>query len=105
METTFMSNNIDFTKITACGENCVGCKKKQEGVCQGCIESDGHCIEWTESDGCPIHKCAKKHQVQFCGLCEEFPCNWLREKIVWNPNAIDHLTQMAELYYEKNRAF
>lgn len=44
---------IDFTTITACGECCVGCKKKVDGICQGCIESDGHCVEWTESNGCP----------------------------------------------------
>ena len=24
-----MRNNIDFTTITACGECCVGCKKKE----------------------------------------------------------------------------
>ena len=40
---------IDFTKITACGECCVGCKKKEEGLCEGCIESDGRCKEWAES--------------------------------------------------------
>jgi len=38
-------DGTDFTKITACGECCVGCKKKKEGLCQGCIESDGHCKE------------------------------------------------------------
>ena len=53
-----MNKPIDFTTITACGECCVGCKKKEEGICQGCIESDGHCVEWAQSNGCPIHKCA-----------------------------------------------
>ena len=37
---------MDFTTITACGECCSGCTKKAGGICQGCIESDGHCIEW-----------------------------------------------------------
>ena len=60
---------MDFTKITACGECCVGCKKRDDGICQGCIESDGYCTEWEKSNGCPIHKCAKEHNVQFCGLC------------------------------------
>lgn len=36
-----MRSNIDFTVITACGECCVGCKKKENGMCKGCIESDG----------------------------------------------------------------
>lgn len=31
----------DFTTITACGECCVECAKKKEGICPGCIEADG----------------------------------------------------------------
>lgn len=46
---------MDFTTITACGECCIGCKKKEDGICQDCIESDGHCVEWEQSNGCPIH--------------------------------------------------
>lgn len=95
--------NIDFTTITACGECCVGCKKKEAGSCKGCIESDGQCEEWTQSGGCPIHKCASEHNVQFCGLCTDFPCQWLKEKIVWNPKAIEHLTQLAELYNKRRK--
>ena len=30
-----MNNKIDFATITACGECCVGCKKKAEGICEG----------------------------------------------------------------------
>ena len=47
-----VKNNIDFTTVTACGECCVGCKKKEDGICQGCIESDGHCVEWESSGLC-----------------------------------------------------
>ena len=90
--------NIDFTKITACGECCVGCKKKEEGLCEGCLETDGHCKEWAQSGQCPIHKCAKEHRVQFCGLCDEFPCNDLPKKIHWNPNVVEHLTELAKAY-------
>ncbi len=93
-----MSHNIDFTTITACGECCVGCKKKEKGICRGCIESDGHCEEWARSKGCPIYKCAKEHKVQFCGICEEFPCNGLKTKIHWRPNVIEELRELAELY-------
>ena len=90
--------DIDFTKITACGECCVGCKKKDDGLCEGCIETDGHCKEWAESGQCVIHKCAKEHSVQFCGLCNEFPCEDLPKKIHWNPNIIEHLTALAKAY-------
>lgn len=53
---------IDFATITACGECCVGCKKKEDSICQGCIESDGHCMEWTQSNGCPIR--AEKRELE-----------------------------------------
>ena len=65
------------------------------GICQGCIESDGHCMEWTQSNSCPTHKCAREHKVQFCGLCPEFPCDKLKE---WasseNPERIDNLKRI-----------
>lgn len=33
-----MNNDIiDFSAITACGECCVGCKKKENGICRGNI--------------------------------------------------------------------
>ena len=34
---------MDFETITACGECCVDCDKKENGACRDCIESDGHC--------------------------------------------------------------
>ena len=92
---------IDFTKITACGECCTGCKKKADGFCEGCIESNGHCMEWKESKGCPIHKCAREHNVQFCGLCNEFPCEWLPKKVSWNPHIIEDLQNLAEAYNKR----
>jgi len=95
-------DGTDFTKITACGECCVGCKKKKEGLCQGCIESDGHCKEWAQSGQCPVHKCAREHGVQFCGLCIEFPCSELTKKIHWNPNIIEHLTDLAIAYCHRS---
>ena len=95
---------IDFSTITACGECCVGCKKKEEGMCEGCIESDGNCKEWEQSGGCPIYKCAKRHNVQFCGLCNKFPCDWLTQKVTWNRNVVEHLRSLATTYKEQNDA-
>jgi len=97
-----MDINIDFSKITACGECCAGCQKKADGLCEGCIESDGHCKEWARSKGCPIHKCAREHGVQFCGLCAEFPCAWLPEKVSWNADIVEDLTRLAEMYRKQN---
>lgn len=96
-----MNNNIDFTTITACGECCVGCKKKESGICKGCIELDGNCEEWAQSHGCPIHKCTREKNVPFCGLCKEFPCEWLIQKVVWRPNVVEELTELAEIYHKQ----
>lgn len=89
---------IDFEMITACGECCYGCTKKENGTCPGCIESDGKVPEWAESGRCKIHACARKHKVQFCGMCSEFPCFELPKIIHWNPNIIEHLSQLSERY-------
>lgn len=62
------------------------------------------CKEWAGSKGCPIHKCAKQHKVQFCGLCHEFPCDWLIEKVTWNPNIVGELTSLAKIYHSQRSA-
>ena len=86
---------MNFERITACGECCDGCEKHRAGTCPGCIEADGKVPEWKESGGCPIHGCARRHGVQFCGLCGEFPCDFLRERLTWNPDAIPNLGRLA----------
>ena len=93
---------MDFTMITACGECCIGCKKKEDGLCNGCIESDGNCQEWAESGGCPIHKCVKEHNVEFCGLCNEFPCEWVLKKTVWRHDYAEEHRQLANEFYNQN---
>jgi len=94
---------IDFSVITACGECCVGCEKKDKGICPGCIESDGYVPEWAESGRCKIHACARKHRVQFCGLCKEFPCEQLPQIISWNPNIIEHLSNLRDEHNKVKR--
>ena len=90
----------DFSQITACGENCEGCPKKQDGRCPGCIEADGYVPEWAESGRCKVHACTREHGVQFCGLCAEFPCGKLPALIPWNPDAAE---QMQALRNEHER--
>jgi len=89
---------MDFIHITPCGESCIGCMKKKNGLCRGCIETLGKCEEWTESKGCPIYLCSIKHNVRFCGLCPEFPCDWLVSKVTWNPDIVRYLTKLADEY-------
>lgn len=93
-----MTASIDWLTVTACGECCSGCKKLESGICKGCIASDGHCEEWTQSGRCPIHACASEHRVPFCGLCSEFPCDWLLAKVTWKRDLVEQHNQLAALY-------
>lgn len=93
---------VDFEYITACGENCQACEKKATKKCDGCLETNGHCQEWSESKGCPIHICASAHGVQFCGLCSEFPCDFLVKKVSWNPRIVEHQIALKN-EYDKQR--
>jgi len=89
----------DFSTITACGECCIGCPKKLDGRCPGCIEADGRVPEWAESGRCKVHACARDHHVQFCGLCAEFPCAKLLSLISWNPDIVEKMTVLRNEYY------
>ncbi len=53
---------IDFTTVTACGECCLGCSKKESGTCPGCIEAKGKVPEWAESGICRIYACCMEPQ-------------------------------------------
>lgn len=97
-----MEQKVDFATITACGECCVGCQKKIDGICMGCIEADGYVPEWSESGQCRIHACVKKHNARFCGLCSKFPCEELTTLIHWNPNVVEHLRELAKQYEKSN---
>ena len=88
----------DFTTMTACGECCSGCSKKESGVCPGCIEAEGKVPEWAESGICKIYACCREHNTRFCFLCEDFPCEKLPKMIFWNPDIVNHLSQLREEY-------
>lgn len=95
---------IDFTTVTACGECCIGCAKKESGICPGCIEAEGKVPEWAESGICRIYACCREHNTRFCFLCEEFPCGKLPEMISWNPDIVSHLSELRE-EYKRRQAF
>ena len=84
-------------RITPCGECCEGCKKKTDGLCHGCLETGGHCEEWTDTGMCPTYACCKEHGVPFCGMCPEFPCDHL-PMLKWRPDCVRELTALAEEY-------
>lgn len=92
-----MSKQIDFHTITPCGECCDGCPKKADGLCSGCIETDGCCEEWSASGVCPVYTCTKAHGVRFCGVCSAFPCEHL-PMLRWRPDCVKELAELAETY-------
>ncbi|MDE7327859.1 MAG: DUF3795 domain-containing protein [Lachnospiraceae bacterium] len=94
-----MCKEDDFSMITACGECCDRCRKKVDGFCPGCVEADGYVPEWAESKRCRVHACARNHKVQFCGICDEFPCPNLSSMIPWNSQIVKHLKDLAKQYH------
>ena len=93
-----MNKQIDFTRITPCGECCEGCSKKADDRCHGCLETDGHCEEWADSGVCPTFTCCREHDGPFCGLCPEFPCDHL-PMLKWRSDCVRELTELAEQYH------
>ena len=91
-------NGVDFYKTTPCGGCCDDCQHLINGDCVGCKNSSGKCVKlWI--DGCEIYNCCNKHNVLFCGLCDEFPCKWIVSKISeWNPAGIEELSKLATQY-------
>ena len=88
----------DFSRLTACGECCDRCAKKQNGSCPGCLEADGRVPEWAETGRCRVHACTREHRVPFCGLCTDFPCGKLPDLISWNPDIAEQMTALRNEY-------
>ena len=55
-----------------------------------------------EKDGRQV-PCAREHHVQFCGICEEFPCEKFTEMILWNPGAREQMASLRDEYYRSQR--
>lgn len=61
--------------IGKCGFFCGNCPTYAEGKCTGC--NTAH-----KKGDCYTFDCVNKHKIDYCGLCEDFPCNEImtREK-------------------------
>lgn len=55
-----------------CGILCSKCKIKDEFNCKGCLKISNPF--WGQ---CPIKKCIKEKNIDFCGACNKFPCQIL----------------------------
>lgn len=96
--------NTDFSKITPCGGDCQQCGFFHDGGCAGCRENGGKCVKMWENE-CRIFKCCvEEHGAYFCGLCWEFPCEYIKSKLAeWDKNGVYRLKQLAEEYREQQR--
>lgn len=56
-------------------------------------------------NGCKIYECCKKHDVAFCGLCKQFPCEWLKQTLTWDKDGIKHLYKLKTEYQERSAEF
>lgn len=91
----------DFSKITPCGGNCPSCGHFKNGECKGCLANGGICVSMWEKE-CEIFKCCEKHSAKFCGLCENFPCEWIVGKLgEWDSGGIERQKKPAEEYKSK----
>ena len=93
--------NIDFNNVTACGGDCTGCEHFKDQECRGCNINGGLqvCL-W--HNGCRICECCQEHNVKFCGLCSEFPCEWLEKTLTWHEDGIERLRKYAGEYIRRN---
>lgn len=97
--------STDFYELTPCGGNCTGCEHFRSGECKGCIQSGGECVKMWDK-GCEIYKCCQSHGVTFCGICGEFPCEWLKETICrWDEKGIERLQSLGEEYKKQHKDF
>lgn len=95
---------MDFETMTACGECCIGCSKKENGICPGCIEAKGKVPEWAESGKCKVYACCEEHNTGYCFLCGKFPCENLPKLISWNPDIVNHLSELRKEYIKQQTA-
>lgn len=95
--------SFDFSNINPCGGCCDECEYKKNRECKGCREVDGKCVKlWTNE--CLIYKCCTRHKAYFCGVCNEFPCKWIINKInEWDKNGIEKLKRLTNAYLLKEK--
>lgn len=60
---------------TYCGLCCATCEFKDSMNCGGCIASEGKPFH----GACEVAECAKAKKRNFCGDCENFPCDLLKK--------------------------
>jgi len=89
---------MDYRMMTApCGLDCFNCPvylanenaglraaiakrfniPVEKAVCQGCRHENGAIGFLGMTEPCNVYKCIDKKEIDFCGDCEDFPCEHL----------------------------
>ena len=66
---------FDENMIAMCGAYCGDCGWREKTNCKGCQASQGKMF-WGE---CQVAKCAIGKGYTHCGLCNDVPCDTLKE--------------------------
>ena len=94
----FIKANVDFNRLTPCGGDCRHCPCYKTGECSGCLVTGGIFVSYWQNC-CRICPCCKEHNVKFCGLCPEFPCDWLSDNLAkWDKDGIFRMGELAREY-------
>jgi hypothetical protein len=70
-----MKKADEMKLATSCGEHCEPCpyyKGEKPPPCAGCNVHKGHPF-WGE---CKLYACVTKHDIEHCGSCIDFPCDF-----------------------------
>ncbi|UCD97105.1 MAG: DUF3795 domain-containing protein [Candidatus Bathyarchaeota archaeon] len=87
--------------LAPCGAYCGVCDfytKKKTPHCRGCTSENGYPF-WGE---CQLFTCAKKHSVDHCGNCTEFPCGLFVTQFDPAEGPKSAFTRAGLLAYRKN---
>ncbi|MDE7302050.1 MAG: DUF3795 domain-containing protein [Oscillospiraceae bacterium] len=96
--------DTDFSTVTPCGGNCGDCKHFG-AECEGCFANGGKCVHMWEN-GCRVFRCCDEHNVRFCGLCGEFPCDYVKDNLPkWDKDAIGRLERLGAEYRKRETEF
>ncbi|MCL2519276.1 MAG: DUF3795 domain-containing protein [Oscillospiraceae bacterium] len=65
-------------KLSSCGIDCESCEYFINKKCEGCYvcAPKGQCV-W--GGNCDLYECAANKNLPHCGMCDDFPCDMLKE--------------------------
>ena len=67
-------NTYNDELIAYCGVNCATCNDYINEVCPSCKAT-----KWDKDNICMPVKCCIDKKIEFCGLCESFPCKDMKD--------------------------